>query len=164
MEKVRVKSLVSHKVVIDDESKRVKRTWDKKNAIRMIPLEDLEELIYDPGVEYMFKEGMLDIDGDNKDEILVKLGLKEEGEKSPIIILTDEDRRKLMNEMTSLSAFREKINELPREQLNELVEYCVDNKIMNYEKTAIIKDKTGRDIISMIRLQEADKEDTSKEE
>ena len=69
-----------------------------------------------------------------------------------------------MNETTTISAFRKKISELPKEQINELVNYCVENKILNYEKTEILKNKTGKDILSMVRLRQANEEKTSEEE
>jgi len=163
MEKIKIKSLVSHKVLINDTDKRIKRTWDKKGAIRAISLEDLEELVYDPGVEYMFREGMLDIVAPNKEEIMIKLGFQQEGEKPEIIILSEEEMLKLMRETTSVSAFRKKINELPREQLRELINFCVDKELVSYEKVTILKEKTGNDIIKMIELKKADKEKTPKE-
>lgn len=61
-EKVKIKSLVNGTVGIRSDELRINRTWEKKGAVKPIDLEVLEELIYDPGVEYMFKEGILGID------------------------------------------------------------------------------------------------------
>ena len=164
MGKVKIKNLVNSRVVIEDPNTRISRVWEKRGAVRTIEMEDLEELIYTPGVEYMFREGVLDIVEPNREEILVKLGLQEEDGSNKIIILSDEDKRKLMSDVTTVASFRKKVSELPREQVNELVDYCVDNKIMNYEKVDILKSKTGKDIFSMVRLREADKEEESKED
>ena len=157
MEKVKIKSLVNHQLLINDESRKIKRTWEKKGAVRTINFEDLEELVYDSGVEYMFRQGMLEIVDPKKDEIMVRLGLQEEG-AAPIVILSDEDIKKLMSEVTSISKFRKEVNELPKEQLNKIVEYCVENKVMPYEKTTILKEKTQKDISQMVRLKEANEE------
>lgn len=164
MGKVKIKNLVNSRVVIEDPNTRTSRVWERRGAVRTIEMEDLEELIYTPGVEYMFREGVLDIIEPNREEILVKLGLQEEDGSNKIIILSDEDKKKLMSDVTTVANFRKKISELPREQVNELVDYCVDNKIMNYEKVDILKSKTGKDIFSMVRLREADKEEESKED
>lgn len=164
MGKIKIKNLVNSRVVVEDPVTRVSRSWEKRGAIRTIEMEDLEQLIYLPGVEYMFREGVLDIVEPNREEILVELGLQEEDGSNKIIILSDDDMRKLMNETTTISAFRKKISELPKEQVNELVDYCVENKILNYEKTDILKSKTGKDIHSMIRLRQANEEETSEEE
>ena len=110
----------------------------------------------------MFRQGMLEIVDPKKDEIMVRLGLQEEG-AAPIIILSDEDIKKLMSEVTSISKFRKEVNELPKEQLNKIVEYCVENKVMPYEKTTILKEKTQKDISQMVRLKEAN-EESSKED
>ena len=164
MGKVKIKNLVNSRVVIEDPNTRTSRVWERRGAVRTIEMEDLEELIYTPGVEYMFREGVLDIIEPNREEILVKLGLQEEDGSNKIIILSDEEKKKLMSDVTTVANFRKKISELPREQVNELVDYCVDNKIMNYEKVDILKSKTGKDTFSMVRLREADKEEESKED
>lgn len=159
MGKVKIRNMVKSRVVINEPSLRMYRAWERKGAIRTIEMEDLEELIYNPGVEYMFREGILVIEDPKKDEILVKLGLQDEDGTNQIVILSEEDMKELMGATVSLATFREKISELPKGQLNELVNYCVDNKITNYEKVNILKSKTGKDILSMIRLLDADKEE-----
>ena len=164
MGKVKIKNLVNSRVVIEDPNTRTSRVWEQRGAVRTIEMEVLEELIYTPGVEYMFREGVLDIVEPNREEILVKLGLQEEDGSNKIIILSDEDKKKLMSDVTTVANFRKKVSELPKEQINELVDYCVDNKILNYEKVDILKSKTGKDILSMVRLREADKEEESKED
>ena len=161
---VKIKNLINSRVVVEDPSTRISRSWERKGAIRTIEMDDLEQLIYVPGVEYMFREGVLDIAEPNREEILVKLGLQEEDGSNKIIILSEGEMKKLLGDTTTVAYFRQKIAELPREQINELVNYCVDNKILNYEKVNILKEKTGKDIFSMVRLREANDEKTSEEE
>lgn len=164
MGKIKIKNLINSRVVIEDPNTRTSRVWEKKGAVRTIEMENLEELIYTPGVEYMFREGILDIIEPNREEILVKLGLQEEDGSNKIIILSDEDKKKLMSDNTTVTNFRKRISKLPKEQVNELVNYCVDNKILNYEKVDILKSKTGKDIFSMVRLREANKEEEESKE
>lgn len=164
MERIKIKNLVNSRVSIEDPTTRVSIKWERKGAIRTINKEDLEQLVYLPGVEYMFREGVLDIVEPNREKILVDLGLQEEDGSNKIIILSEDEMKKMMSEVTSVSAFRKKVSELPKEQVNELVDYCVENKILNYEKTDILKSKTGKDIYSMVRLRQANEEKTSEEE
>ena len=83
-EKVIVTSMVSGNVGLTLPHLRFVKTWPKKGTKLPIDKEILREAIYDPGVEYMFKNGILYIeDMDFK----VELGLEEEGAKAPTAIV-----------------------------------------------------------------------------
>lgn len=163
MSKVRIKSLVSGRIGIVDNNTRIRRDWDKKGAIRLIDMEDLEQLVYDPGVEYMFKQGMLGIDEPNSKELLIALGLEEEGvPETEIVTLTEEEMKDLMTSK-SISFFRKKVKQLPKEQLTELVNFCIKNELTNYEKVMILKELTKVDILNAIRINKEDKEGREKQ-
>ena len=57
-DKVKVVNLISSRVNINIPDIRLNRVWEKKGAIRIIPFEQLEEAMYNPGVEALFKEGI----------------------------------------------------------------------------------------------------------
>ena len=91
--KVNIKSETLGRVGINLPDLKLKRTWEKKGVVRQIPFEDLQQAYYEPGVEYMFKEGMLSIDDM---EVKKALGLEPDDAEEPVnvIILTDDQRKR----------------------------------------------------------------------
>ena len=71
---ITIKSTVKAIVVMNVPSLNLRRTWQKKGAIQKIPMELLEQAIYDPGVEYLFRSGTLYIEDM---EAKIVLGLEE---------------------------------------------------------------------------------------
>lgn len=148
--KVKIENLISSRVILSMPDLRLKRVWEKKGAIKTIPFEQLEEAIYDPGVESLFVDGVLGIaDMDVKK----KLGLEPEDAEEPvnIITLSDNERKEWLVDL-SVAEFRSKIKELPREQVIELANYAVDNEITNFEKSEILKRAVGIDVLSRVKL------------
>lgn len=148
--KVKIENLISSRVILSMPDLRLKRVWEKKGAIKTIPFEQLEEAIYDPGVESLFVDGVLGIaDMDVKK----KLGLEPEDAEEPvnIITLSDKERKEWLVDL-SVAEFRSKIKELPREQVIELANYAVDNEITNFEKSEILKRAVGIDVLSRVKL------------
>lgn len=156
-EKVKIKSLVNGTVGIRSDELRINRTWEKKGAVKPIDLEVLEELIYDPGVEYMFKEGILGIDDL---EVKKKLGLEPEDADQPvnIIIFDDAKMDRLMKAMPFFE-FKQEVKKAPYEQIRNLVDYSIQKEYTNFEKCEFLKEMTGTDIIKAIQLNRQDKED-----
>ena len=152
--KVKVVSLVSHRVILTVPELRLRRVWERKGATALIPFEQLEEAMYSPGVENLFKNGILGIDDM---EVKIALGLEPEEAKEPvnIIVLNDEQRKRYLTVMP-LYEFKEKIKELPREQINELAAYAIANKIMDYDKSEEIKKYIDVDIMTAIKLNRDD--------
>lgn len=146
---VAVKSETRKRVSINLSDIRLKRVWEKKGTVRKIPFEDLKEALYNPGVEYMFRNGLLSIDDM---ETKIELGLEEEGaEKPSIVILSDAEKETYLNNLT-MPEFREKVNALPVEQIKALVDYAIEKEIMQIDKTEFLKRLTGTDIINAIKL------------
>ena len=80
-DKIVVKSMSSGKIIINSPNLRFKREWPRKNAKVNIDAELLKELLYEPGVEYMVKSGLLFIeDMDFKKEV----GLEPEDAEQPV--------------------------------------------------------------------------------
>lgn len=153
-EKVNIKSLVSHRVVLTVPDMRLKRVWEKKGTVRVIPFEQLQEALYSPGVEALFTEGILGIDDMKMKQ---RLGLEPEDATEPVnIIALDDAQMKRYLTVLPVHEFRDKIKELPTEQVNELIRYAIENEIANFEKAEILKGMTGIDIISAIKLNRDD--------
>jgi hypothetical protein len=76
-DKVMVMSMIGGTISVPSLGRKV---WSKKGQKLMVSKEVLREAIYEPGVEYMFKNGILYIeDMDFK----IELGLEEDGVKVP---------------------------------------------------------------------------------
>lgn len=154
-DKVKVVNLVSSRVILTVPELRLKRVWEKKGAVKTIPFEQLEEAIYEPGVEALFTDGVLGIDDM---EVKKKLGLEPEDATAPVNIITlDDEQRKRYLTVLPMYEFREKLKELPREQIIELANYAIDNEIVNFEKSELIRKVVGIDILSVIKLNRDDK-------
>ena len=109
-EKVKVVNLISSRVNIDLPELRLNRIWEKKGAVKTIPFDQLEEALYHPGVEALFRNGALGIENL---EIKKKLGLEPEDVKEPVnIIILDDIQRKRYLRVMPLHEFKEKIKEL----------------------------------------------------
>ena len=158
-DKVKVVNLISSRVNIDLPDMRLSRIWERKGAVKVIPFDQLEEALYNSGVEALFTEGILGIEDL---EIKKKLGLEPEDTNEPVnIIILDDQQRKRYLTVMPLHEFKEKIKELPLEQIRELARFAIDNEIVDFDKSEIIKKITGTDIIGSIQMNKADKEENS---
>ena len=157
--KVMVKSESTGRLSINLPELQLKRIWEKKGTIRPISFEDLQQALYVPGVEYMFKEGMLSIES-MQDKI--DLGLEPEGTKEDnpvnIIILNDSQKKRYLTVLPT-PEFKQELEKLPYEQINSLVDYAIEKELMDMDKCDILKEKTGIDIIRAIQLNRQAKEE-----
>lgn len=155
-DKVKIKNLISSRVNINIPDIRLNRVWEKKGAVKAVPFDQLEEAMYNPGVEALFTEGILGIEDM---EVKKRLGLEPEDAEEPvnIIVLDDAQRKRYLTVMPK-SEFKTKINDLPLEQVKELAQYAIENEIADFDKAEIIKKMIGTDIISSIQLKKADEE------
>ena len=157
-EKVKVVNLVSSRVSINVPELRLSRSWEKKGAVKTIPFDQLEEAMYDPGVEAMFLEGILGIDAL---EVKQKLGLEPDDVKEPVnIIVLDDQQRKRYLTVMPLAEFKGKVQELPIEQVRELAQFAIDNEIVDFDKCEILKKIVNVDVVKSIELNKADAEET----
>ena len=154
--KVNIKNETLGRVGINLPDLKLKRVWERKGVVRQITFDDLQQAFYEPGVEYMFREGMLSID--NMD-VKKELGLEPEDAKEPVnvIILSDEQRKRFLTVMP-MHEFRQEISKLSHEQINSLVDYAIANEIADLDKTEFLKEKNGIDIYKAIQLNRADRE------
>lgn len=155
--KVKVTALVDGTIGITDPDLRFRRDWNQKGATRLIDFDVLEELIYNPGVEYMFKEGILGIDDM---EVKVALGLEPEGAVEPqnIIVFDDNMKKRLLAFMPFVE-FKENVDKAPREQVFALVDYAIDNELVDMDKCNYLQEKTQIDILSAIQLRRQENEE-----
>lgn len=154
--KIVVKCTVNHPVSIMVRSVPFSCEWLGKGAEHKIDIGILEQIMYDPGVRYMFETGMLYIEElDTKQE----LGLEPEDVDEPvnIIVLDDKQKRDCLIKV-SFDDFKKIVDSLSLEQINELAQYAIDNKLLDFDRDEYIKEKCGRDIVNAIRLARANAE------
>lgn len=155
-EKVKVVNLISSRVNIDLPELRLNRIWEKKGAVKTIPFDQLEEALYHPGVEALFRNGALGIEDL---EIKKKLGLEPDDVQEPVnIIILDDAQRKRYLRVMPLHEFKEKVKELPMEQIKELAQFAIANELVDFDKCEILKKITGTDVIGTIQMNKADQE------
>ena len=154
--KIKVKNLVNGRIGITLPDLRLNVNWDRKGQTRMIDFDTLQEALYDYGTEYMFKEGMLGIEDM---ETKIALGLEPEGATEPQFIkVLDDDQMKRMMTVMPVFEFKKELETIPREQILNLVDYAIQNEYSDIKKCDVLKEITGIDVISAIRLNREDKE------
>ena len=150
--KVKVVSMTSGRLGITSQEYNFNRTWPDKGSSMMIDKDVLEQLMFDEGVKYMFDHGMLYIeDMDVKKE----LGLEPEDAVEPVnvIVLKESDMKSLLRDYSFL-AFKEKLSKVSREQIRDLAQYAVNNRLVDIDKCNYIRERCDIDVIQTIRLKE----------
>ena len=146
-DKVMVTSMVGGTVSASSLEHRV---WNKKGQKLPVSKDVLREAIYEPGVEYMFKKGILYIeDMDFK----IELGLESEGTKAPTEILPVDD--KYLNRVLKLmpiSEMKAAIDKMSVVQKQELVDYASKQNDIQLDRLAIVSEKCKVDILKTIEL------------
>jgi hypothetical protein len=157
MSKINVKSLAIGEVSVFQPSIPFKASWPSKGSTRQIDEEVLEQLMYIPGFEYMINNGILYIEDMDAKK---KLGIEPEDATTPVnvIVLTDADKRKYMVNY-DFNKFKEQVKKLGYEQVRDLAEFAIQNKLADFEKSEFIKEICGKDIIQAIRLSSKNKEE-----
>ena len=150
-EKVTVINSIGNVHVIVPDLK-FSRSWGRKGSRVTIEKDLLAELMYDVGVDYMFKSGMLYIE-DMPTKI--ELGLEPEGATEPVnIIVLNESQKKRYLTVLPVEEFKIKFKELSREQRIELANFAIENKLSDLAKDEIILKGIGIDVHRAIQLNE----------
>ena len=155
--KVTIKNLTNGRIGFDVPDLKLSRTFDKKGATRTVDFDVMVEAIYDPGIEYMFRQGLLGIDN-LQDKI--DLGLEPEGVTAPqnIVILDDKQKERYMT-VLPMRDFKENLASLPKEQIDALVDYAIEYEKFTMDKAEYLKDLTGINIVTAIQLKRSVAED-----
>ena len=149
-ETVKIISNSTSKIGVNVPELRFSRQWLKKGSSVVVDKKTLEELLYDTGFKYMIDNTMLYIEDM---EVKKELGLEPEDAKEPqnLIVLTDTQMRHYMVTMP-IETFKEKIKTLKYEQILNLADYAVANRLSDYVKCDIIKSMCGKDVIKTLQL------------
>jgi hypothetical protein len=149
-DKVIVTSMVNGLVSINRPEHRLVRVWPKKGTKLPVEKDALREAIYEPGVEYMFKNGMLYIeDMDFK----IELGLEEEGVETPTAIIpVDEKYLERVLKRMPLFEMKAALKAMNNEQRYEMIEYASEQSDIQIDRIQAIKEITGTDLFKVIEL------------
>lgn len=126
------------------------RVWNKKGQKLPVSKDVLREAIYEPGIEYMFKRGILYIDDM---EMKIELGLEAPGTTTPTEVLPVDD--KYLNRVLKLmpiSEMKAAIDKMSIVQKQELVDYASKQNDIQLDRLAIVSDKCNVDILKTIEL------------
>ena len=149
-EKVIVTSMVGGNVGLTLPHLRVNKTWPKKGTKLPIEKDVLREAIYEPGVEYMFKNGILYIeDMDFK----IELGLEEEGAKAPTAVVpVDEKYLERLLKRMPVAEMKLTLKKMNDNQIREMVDYASEQNDIQLDRLSAIKENTGIDLFKVIEL------------
>ena len=158
---VNIKSTVKALVSINVPTLNLRRSWPKKGAIQKIPFDVLEQAYFEPGVEYLFKTGVLYIEDM---EVKRALGLEDPEAEAPtaIIDLTEDYMKKLLT-ATPLKDFREEVEKLSHEQIKELVQFAVEIGVTDYHRCKLLQEKTGFDVMKAAIARKEEEAETAAE-
>lgn len=151
-EKVLVTSMVKHSVgiMLPQNGYMVEKRWAQKGAKLLIDKESLREGIYLPGVEYMFKNGLLYIDDM---EFKIELGLEEPEAKVPTnIVPVDEKYLERVMKRMPLAEMKQALKKMSADQLEELIAYASSQNDIQLDRISAIKEATGTDLFKVIDL------------
>lgn len=154
--KVKVTNMVNSPVSVAYPELAFRREWPSKGASVFIESDMVEQLMYQIGFKNMIDAGVLYIeDMETKKE----LGLEPEDATEPenIIVLSDAEMKRYLT-VLPLHEFKEKLANLSIEQKKNMVDYAVENEIINLEKCELLKEATGLNIVRMIELNRQNKE------
>lgn len=156
-EKVIVKNMANAPVTIMSRAMSFYRELPSKGMETTIEKNVFEQLMFEPGIKYMIDTGILYIEDMKTKQ---DLGLEPEDAAEPvnIIVLNDKQRRQYMVNL-SIEEFKKRVDKLNHEQIEQLADYAIDNKLVDFDKCEYLKEKCGRDIITAIRLNKQNMED-----
>ncbi len=153
-ELVNIKSAVRGRICIYNPEINFRRVWERKGATKKVPYKVLQEVIYDSGVEYLFKEGMLQILDKG---VAVQLGLVEDEKEEELLSLTDAQRKRLLTTapVAELSAT---LTKLSKEQIEELADTAIDLEVTDLKRLDLLKKYTDKNIMRAVMLNRDNKE------
>lgn len=154
--RVQIRSRVKGTVIIYDPNIPIKREWTKKGQIQTIPLDIMRDLVYQTGVQSMLEDGMLEIV--DKD-VRIELGLEVEGVAAEKEFMTENQMlAALIGTPDDIAAA---IDKLPAAQIEEFVHLAVEKEFTDMAKVDIIKKKTGKDVLQLVKFNRQVKEEVN---
>lgn len=149
---VMLKNTVNAKVCVTDGSVGITRYWNKKGHTQGLPFGMVEQLLWNEGFRRMLEDGTLYIEN-LQDKI--DLGLEPTDAKEPvnIIVLNDKQMEEYLTTIP-FTVFQKEIEKLTRTQVDNLVQYAIEHRLIDSQKCRFLKELTGKDILKTISFKE----------
>lgn len=155
---VYVTSMANAVVGFSIPEKHYSKSWPKKGAKLPIERDVLREAIYQPGVEHLFRQGILYIDDM---DLKVELGLEEEGatkETAAILPLDDKLAMRIIKLMP-ISEARATLDKLSADQKLELVNFAISHhNDLDMARIQMIDTACGVKLLKSIELRQSAEE------
>lgn len=148
-DKVIVTSMVGGNIGITLPHIRFNKTWPRKGTKLAIEKDILREAIYEPGVEYLFKQGILYIDDLS---FKIELGLEPEGVETPTHVAVDEKYMTRVLKVMPVGEMKKAISEMNEIQRQEFVDFASSQNDISLERIKVIDQVTGANILKIIEL------------
>lgn len=156
-ERVMVTSMVSGRIGLVLPRLHINKVWPKKGTKLPVEKDVLREAIYEPGVEYMFKQGLLYIDDM---DFKIELGLEEEGTKAPTnVIPMDEKYMSRVLKLMPIAEMKKAISAMNDNQKRELIDFASEQNDISFDRMDVIKKLTGIDVVKVIELKRSKEEE-----
>lgn len=148
-DKVIVTSMVGGNIGITLPHIRFNKTWPRKGTKLAIEKDILREAIYEPGVEYLFRQGILYIDDLS---FKIELGLEPEGAEAPTHVAVDEKYMTRVLKVMPIGEMKKAISEMNEIQRQEFVDFASSQNDISLERIKVIDQVTGANILKIIEL------------
>lgn len=148
-DKVIVTSMVGGNIGITLPHIRFNKTWPRKGTKLAIEKDILREAIYEPGVEYLFRQGILYIDDLS---FKIELGLEPEGVEAPTHVAVDEKYMTRVLKVMPVGEMKKAISEMNEIQRQEFVDFASSQNDISLERIKVIDQVTGANILKIIEL------------
>ena len=148
-DKVIVTSMVGGNIGITLPHIRFNKTWPRKGTKLTIEKDILREAIYEPGVEYLFRQGILYIDDLS---FKIELGLEPEGAEAPTHVAVDEKYMTRVLKVMPIGEMKKAISEMNEIQRQEFVDFASSQNDISLERIKVVDQVTGANILKIIEL------------
>lgn len=147
-----VTNMINGNISIKKPHLGLNRQWQRFGQKMRIPFDMLEEALWDSGVRNLFESGYLYIEN-LQDKI--DLGLEPEGAEEPVnIINLDVAKMESMWKNLPFDVFKVQFGKLTKVQADALIDYAINNKVIDTEKCLWVKEITKKDILKAISTRE----------
>lgn len=144
---IKVKSASDYTLVVNVPEVSLRRVWKKRGQEYPIDRTLMIQAYYDPGVEALFKQGMLTTDDVT---FLKEVGLMEEDGTMEVAPLTQQMIVRLIKNMP-IGEFKMELKKLSRTQLEELADYAVEHyQDLQMDRIDTLSAATGKNIMKAI--------------
>lgn len=124
--------------------------FPRRGVTQRVDIEEFKDAFWQPGVDYLFIQGLLSFDNM---ELKKELGLEEENAEVPVktVVLSLEDLKFLTQE-AKFSEFEERLKNLSSEQIKGIASYVITNGIDNVAKAQLLQKLTTIDVLRAHQL------------